>query len=84
MKSMFGVNSMGIMKTDITDQLVGIFNTVNKQINTEHKTIFYVHFRLTFMHPEDSNEQKENKKKGTKGGRKRKADIGRKDYAAPK
>lgn len=57
MNSVCGVNSMGrlIMKTDITGQLVGIFNTLNTQINT---TVFNVHFKLTFMLPEGSNEQK--------------------------
>lgn len=56
------------MKTDITGQLVGIFNTANTQINT---TVFNVRFRLTFMLPEGSNEQKKKKK--------READIGRKE-----
>lgn len=57
MNSVCGVNSMGrlIMKTDITGQLVGILNTENTQINT---TVFNVSFRLTFMLPEGSNEQK--------------------------
>lgn len=78
MNSVCGVNSMGrlIMKTDITGQLVGIFNTLNTQINT---TVFNVHFRLTFMLPEGSNEQKNNlfRKGGAEGGRTREADVGR-------
>lgn len=59
MNSVCGVNSMGrlIMKTDTTGPLVGILNTVNTQINT---TAFNVRFRLTFMLPEGSNEQKNN------------------------
>ncbi len=80
MNSVCGVNSMGrlIMKTDTTGQLVGIFNTANTQINT---TVFNVHFRLTFMLPEGSNEQKNNLFR-KKGKRKKEADVGRMDYRA--
>lgn len=57
MNSVCGVNSMGrfIMKTDITGQLVGIFNTANTQINT---IVFNVRVRLTFMPLEGCNEKK--------------------------
>lgn len=73
------------MKTGIIGQLVGIFNTVNTQINT---TVFNVRFRLTFMLPEGSNGQKNNlfrrERKGTEHRRKREADVGREDCREPK
>lgn len=56
------------MKTDITGQLVGIFNTLDTQINT---TVFNVRFRLTFMLPEGGNEQKKTTCLEKRSGRKK-------------